>query len=457
VFPTVGVGYGDYQARVGYKLSPGERVSLLAFGSYDYLALVTDSVDGEVKQTLLDTDFHRADLRYDRELEGGGKAQAAVTLGIDQSRNVGVTSARDLKLGARGNLELPLSGERGTLRAGVDLSLDDYHVVPCTEVKATDRCAPGDDATDRAAFIEAFRELFPSRLDFTAGGYVETELRIGERSTLTPGLRVDYHHSMGQSDVAIDPKLTGRFAVTDYLALVPAVGVASQRPAFAPLPALVIGGLSGGLQRSLQSSFGAEVRLGPIEVVAAGFRQATFGLTDAIGTGRGTDLNTERFLNRTQGDTYGLELGAQGPLRRDMLFLVSYTLSRATRRSADGRTVPSAYDRTHVVQAALLYDLGGGWRAGLRHVFYTGFPADEVGEGRLPSEDPARVRPFYRLDARLSKRWAVGKKGWVSLALDVQNATLSQEVFDVRCTSKGCKPLTIGPVSIPALALEAGF
>ena len=57
----------------------------------------------------------------------------------------------------------------------------------------------------------------------------------------------------------------------------------------------------------------------------------------------------------------------------------------------------------------------------------------------------------------LSKRWSVGKSGWVSLVLDIQNATLSQEVFDVVCTTKGCTPRTIGPVSIPALALEAGF
>ena len=456
VFPTVGAGYGDYQARVGYRIAPGERVSVLTFGSYDYLALMEDSDEGEIKTTLLDTDFHRVDLRYDKELDGGGRVQGAVTLGLDRSRNVGVRSAEERKLGGRANLELPLPKVSGTLRAGVDLSLDDFTIVQCREVEVTDRCAPGDEP-GRSQLIEAYRRLFPSRLDFTVGGYVEGELRVGERSTITPGVRVDYHHSLGDSDVAIDPKLVGRFGVTDYLSLVPAVAVASQRPAFAPLPALVIGGIPGGLQRSLQTSFGAEMRFGPVEGVAAVFRQATFGLTDAIGTGRGSELDANRFLNRTQGDTYGLELGAQGPLRRDMVFLVSYTLSRSTRRSEDGRTIPSAYDRTHVVQAALLFDLGGGWKAGMRHVFYTGFPADEVGPGRVPAEDPPRVKPFYRLDARLSKRWAVGKKGWVSLVLDVQNATLSKEVFDVTCTAEGCTPVSIGPVSIPALALEAGF
>jgi len=456
IIPNVGVGYGDYQARIGYTIAPGERLSLLGFGSYDYLAVVEDTAAGKVKTTLLDADFHRAHLKYEKELDSGGRIVAAVTLGLDQSRNVGVKSARDYKLAGRATLEKLILDGRGMFRAGVDVAVDDFRVVQCEEVAATDRCSPGDEP-DREKLTDAFRRLFPSRTDFAAGGFVEAELKVAERSSIVPGLRVDYYRSLADSDIAIDPKLVGRFAVGEHVVLIPAVGVASQRPAFAPIPALVIGGIPGGLQRSLQTSFGVEGHLGPIEMVAAGFRHATFGLTDAIGTGRGSALDADRFLNRSTGDTYGLELGAQGPLRRDLAFLVSYTLSRATRRGADGRTVPSAYDRTHVAQVALLYDLGGGFRGGLRHVFYSGFPADEISEGRLPAEDPPRVKPFYRLDARLSKRWSVGKTGWVSLVLDIQNATLSQEVFDVSCTANGCEPRTIGPVSIPALALEAGF
>jgi hypothetical protein len=105
----------------------------------------------------------------------------------------------------------------------------------------------------------------------------------------------------------------------------------------------------------------------------------------------------------------------------------------------------------------LLYDLGRGWRAGVRHVFYSGFPADEAGPGREPSEHPDRVRPFYRLDVRLSKRWTLGKKAWVGLVFDLQNATLSKEIFDVTCEDGPCQPRTLGPITIPGMALEAGF
>ncbi len=451
--PSIAIQYGDYQARVAWRPTPGTRLSVLAFGARDYLAAALTS--GGSKDVLLNSDFHRTELRFERETDRGDKILAAVTLGLDRSRDIGVTSARDLKLGGRVSVTHPFGEQGGMLRAGLDAGLDRYDVTPHAE-----QCPPADKDATQAHLECAFKELFPSRLDFVVGGFVDAIVPLGGRSTLRPGLRVDHYTSLGNTAVAIDPKLVGKFAVGEHVHLVPAVAIASQPPGFAPLPALAIGGLPGGLQRSLQTSFGAEVRVGPIEGVTTVFRQATFNLTDAVGTGRGGGLDKERFLTRSLGDAYGLELGARGALRKDMFFVASYTLSRAT-RAMNGRTrggpIPSAYDRTHVAQVALLFDLGHNIRMGFRHVFYTGFPADEFSDTGTPKEHPDRVRPFYRLDARVSKRWKVGARGYLELALDLQNATLSKEVFDVKCSAKECTPRIIGPLTIPSLALEAGF
>lgn len=451
--PLVSLEYGDYQARATWRPSPGSKLSLLVFGARDYLAIAT-SGDAKDKEILLDSDFHRLDLRYERETSRGDQLTAGVTLGLDQSRNLGVRSARDFKVAARAIAlhHLDTAGENGVVvRGGLDATLDRYLVTPC----AGD--CPGDDAGGtKSQLDEAYRELFPSRIDLTLGAWAEATIPIGERSTLTPGLRVDHYTSLGNTAIAIDPRLVGRFGVGEHVHLVPAVAVASQPPGFAPLPALHIGGLPGGLQRSLQTSFGAEVKAGPVQGVASAFHHAIFNLNDPIGTERGGGFGADRFLTRSVGDAYGLELGARGALRRDMFFVLSYTLSRAT-RTRDGRTIPSAYDRTHVAQAALLFDLGRGVRAGFRHVLYSGFPADEIGPGRTPSEHPDRTRPFYRLDVRVSKRWKVGSRGYLELALDLQNATLSKEVFDVSCNDNGCTPRAIGPLTIPSLTLEAGF
>lgn len=450
IVPSVELAYADYHARATQRLGPEERFTVLTFGAYDYLASIDKEDGAEVTDVLLDSDFHRLDLRYDRHDASGARVRAALTLGLDQTRGIGVELAQAYRLGARISLSRPALAGRVLLRGGVDAAVDRYQVTPRPK-------PPGDEPPEgREQLDEAFPDLFRTRLDLALGAWADAHLVLGERSTLTPGVRVDHYTSLGKSALAVDPRLVGRFGVGNRVRLIPAIGLASQLPGLAPLPALQIGGIPGGLQRSLQSSFGVEASLLAVELTATVFRQATFGLSDPIGTGRGTNLNTERFLSRSLGDTYGLELGARGALRRDIFFLASYTLSRST-RARGATTVPSAYDRTHVANVALLYDLGHGLRAGIRHVFYTGFPADEASPGRAPREDPDRTRPFYRLDVRLSKRWALGARGYVGLVLDLQNATLTKEVFDVSCDDAGCVPETVGPVTVPGLAIEGGF
>lgn len=456
LLPNVDLSYADYQGRASFKLSEDSRISVLTFGSYDYLAAADFGSDVQETNVLLDTDFHRLDVRYEQDAQDGRKFLAAVTLGLDQSRGIGVIRARDYKVGARVKIQRPVASGRALLRAGLDAAVDVYDVTP-RPPRCPGGCPASDEEDDpRGQLDEAFADLFPSRTDLALGAWVDALIALDERSSITPGIRVDHYTSLGNTGLAIDPKLVGKFGIGERVRLIPAVGIASQLPGFAPLPALQIGGVRGGLQRSLQTSFGAEVSLFPIEIVGSVFRQATFNLTDPIGTNRGTTLGADRFLTRSLGDAYGLELGARGALRKNIFFLASYTLSRSTRRT-EGRVIPSAYDRTHVAHIALLYDLGNNWRAGIRHVLYTGFPADEVSEGREPSEHPDRVHPFYRFDVRLSKRWKLGQTGYVGLVFDLQNATLSKEVFDVSCDDNQCVPRELGPITIPGLALEGGF
>jgi hypothetical protein len=453
--------YADYQARASYRVGDRSRVSALAFGAFDYLATVTDTNGKKDKDVLLDSDFHRLDLRYDHDFESGGKLRAAVTLGLDRSRQVGVKSATDWKMSGRVFMTRPVGHGKALLRAGLDVAVDRYEIVqraPCifgADASTNDGCEDG----ALGQLDDAFRALFPSRWDVAVGAWADALVVLSDRATITPGIRVDHYQSLGNTAVAVDPKIVGRFGVGQRVKLIPAFGVASQLPGFAPLPALQIAGITGGLQRSLQSSFGAEVKLAPIPVEVSGsvFRQITFDLTDPIGTQRGTSLGAERFLSRSTGDAYGVEVSARGALRKNIFFVASYTLSRSERTSKTGVTVPSAVDRTHVAHLALLYDIGNGWRGGVRHVFYSGFPAVEAGAGDTSSANPDRVKPFYRLDVRLSKRWKVSKTGWVAFVFDFQNALLAKEVFDVTCERGICQPKSLGPITIPGLAVEAGF
>lgn len=453
---NVDFGYADYQARLTHRFTPRDKISFLTFGSWDKLAATTGDTDA--RDTLLDSDFHRFDLRYDHDFESGGKMQAALTFGIDRSRDVGVKSATNQKINGRVRFSKPIGHGKALLRGGIDIAVDHYDIdqnEPCPAGAAS--CL--DKPLALTQLEEAFRELFPSRWDFAAGAWADAFIVLNERSTITPGIRIDHYRSLGNDATAIDPKIVGRFGIGDRVKLIPAVGLASQLPGFAPLPALQIAGIAGGLQRSMQSSLGVEVKLSPIpvEVGASVFNQIMFNLTDPIGTDRGTTLGPERFLTRSRGNAYGLELNARGALRKDMLFVASYTLSRSTRTGESGIAIPAAVDRTHVAHVAILYEFNKHWRGGVRHVFYSGFPAEEAGTGRPPNPNPDRTRPFYRLDIRISRRWTMGKTGFLGLVFDLQNATLSKEVFDVTCSEGICQPRTLGPITIPGLALEGGF
>ncbi len=451
--PTIDIDYWDYQGRASIKTSRTGRFSVLAFGAYDYLA----SVEDDKRDVLLDSDFHRVDLRYDDQLPGGGTVRAATMLGLDRSRGAGVDSVQDWKVGARVIVEKPF-GKSVVVRGGVDAMIDVYEVEPGNAEECTTFvCESGPlGSTTEEELSEAFAVLFPDRIDLALSGWADMLIMLNKRSSITPGIRLDYYHSLGESEFAVDPRLVGRFGITDHFRLVPAVGLASQPAGFPPLPGLTIGGLPGGLQRAYQASFGGEGEIGPIDLRGGVFGQAIFNLTDAIGGERGGGFGADRFLNRSLGLAYGLEASARGALTRHIFFLASYTLSRTT-RSRLAVTVPSAYDRTHVAQVALLFDLGKNWKAGTRSLFYTGFPAEEVNPYRPRSEDPDRVKPFYRLDARLSKRWLFGDRAYVGLIFDMQNVTLAKEVFDVQCDPNGCTPREIGPIAIPTLAFEAGY
>ena len=450
------LGYWDYQARVSYHLTPRDELTVFAFGARDFLSQKNTKIDPETQvkteteQTLFNTTFHRLDLRYDHRFGGPeDHLRQAVTFGYDVTGFDKGAHVTDKILGARTELT-----RRATpavlLRAGLDLQLDVYD----------NNLAPtfGQDAP-------GFASLFPSGPQATVGVRGDAVIKVTPRLEVTPGVRVDFFTSKRAgaailTAVAVDPRLAARFAVTPALRIVTASGLASQTPSFIlPGPGFSLD-LTGGLQRSFQSSFGVEADL-PWDVtgIATVFHNAFFNMTDALGTnappGGSSDFPT-RFDARSLGSSTGLELTLRRRLTRRLGGFVSYTLSRS-KRYVGHSTIASAFDRTHVANAAMSCDLGRGYKAGTRLTFYTGYPiTSQVGD---QVQQTGRLPPFFRFDARAEKRWPIGKRGWLSLVLEIANAMLAKETLQEQCVSgtMSCKPVTIGPVTIPSIGLEGGF
>ncbi|MCA9627122.1 MAG: TonB-dependent receptor [Myxococcales bacterium] len=451
--PEALLRYWDYQARASYELTPDDRLTLFSFGAYDYLGEVQP--DGST-ETFFNTMFHRVDLRWDQRHSARATSRTALYVGLDRTQGEEGTFLRDRLAHLRYQLDYRES-ERATYSVGADFALDHY------DVRITDQ----EDRDD-------IGRLFPPRTDYAMGAFGQLEWRPEKWLTVTPGVRMDWYYSNGAYALAVEPRVSARYDVTERWRLIHALGVAHQPPAFViPLPGFQISGLEDGLQRSIQHSAGVEADL-PWEVTGSVtlFQNAFFNMTDALSR-RGRrdngsdedDNDAEELSQRALGHSYGVEVYVRRKLTKALGGFVSYTLSRSE-RSIDRESFPSGFDRTHVVNLALSLDLGKRWRAGARAVYYSGYPLSSDALAGVRAEHPERIPAFWRLDWRLEKRWRLGETGSWALVFEVVNTTLNKETIDVECDSpegvgvggpQDCREEVIGPVTIPSIGVEAFF
>jgi hypothetical protein len=312
------------------------------------------------------------------------------------------------------------------------------------------------------------------------------------RATVTGGVRS--HTTVP----AVDPRLSLRANLTPALTWVASVGVAHQYPALRvgelPAPVATASGFLPGssqLQRTLQLSQGLELRLpAELSLSITGFLSRSRGLTDLTtpclqiqpptsGPGEVPRSDDPYFCPSNApvaGHAHGLELSLRRSLSQRLSGWLSYTLSRSVKDShfitLDGTetiaTVPSDFDRTHLLNAVLSYDLGRRWRAGTRGVLYSGAPYSELaGNVPVPPYNNHRDPVFYRLDVRLEKRWQLGPDGFIAFVLEGQNVTLTREAnpLFLDCFGMGnaeggsnqCKHGKVGPLTIPSVGVEARF
>lgn len=469
--PSIDLEYWDYQARLTHVFTTGDSLRLFAFGSHDLFGS---------SDTALGTDFHRVDLSLVHPLRGGGSVLLGSYFGQDQTYDdANFGKMRDRVLGTRLSIAGPLSA-RVSGAFGSDVVVDQYAVLQGMVTGG----AGGGFLTDPSRYGSVLQE----RTDIAVGSFGQLTVSPEPAIRVRPGVRLDLYGSGSSTAYGVDPRILAEFDVARRLTLYNGVGVAHQPPAFAiPVPGYQVSGLQEGLQRSIQSSFGAGFAL-PAEVMsrATVFHNVFLNTTDPLGL---SNVPEDYDLDqRTQGRGYGVELSLKRSLTHRLGGFLAYTLSRSVR--AQGRFEgPTAYDRTHVANAAVSYRWRAGFRTGARAVFFSGRPPDTAvppappssSESPVPGLDPSdptiaeavddfekaidgkrttqrRTRPFWRLDFRAEKRWQLRRdQAFIALVLEVVNATLNREQFDLDCSPKGCRVESVGPITIPSLGVEAAL
>lgn len=428
--------YWDYQAQASYPIGRHDALSIVTFGGYDLFRAPQASVKSGAELT-----FHRVDLRWDRDLGAGSTLRVALTSGADRAAGADTTSSviKDESLRLRSELRHRLSAT-ATLNAGLDTRLDHY----------------GLEANRRSLDFPDYTRLFPTRVDTVQGGYVAFELEPAPGIHVAPGVRADMYTSQGTTAVGVDPRVSAQFDVSRKLRLEHSLGVAHQRPNFtAQVPGAQIADLSGGLQWALLWSSGFQLKL-PLDLLGSAtvFRSGYFNAIDPIGGGRDFTIDRTALDRRASISAAGLELHLSRPVTKRLGGFVSYTLSRSEHASGQDES-PSGFDRTHVVQTALSYEVGLGFRVGARAVVYSGVPELNL-EGSPHFVSSRRGAPFFRLDLRAEKRFRVGHHGYLGIIAEVLNATSTREVVRLDC-GEVCRERSAGPIVLPSVGIEAGF
>jgi hypothetical protein len=431
--------YWDYQGRISYDLDRSNRVTITSFGAFDkFESGNSENLYGGGLQ------FHRVDVREDYS-GTRTRARVAATFGSDRT-STAEGYIRTPSFNSRSYLEYQATREL-VLNVGHEAQVADYSLkVPST-----------------VAGFDVLRALFPTRRDLSAGVFAEASWTPFPLLTLTPGVRADSFRSGSYTQSSGDARFTAVITASRYVRAIQSIGTSHQPPGFVPqIPGAQIGTLKGGLQRSLQASSALAVDFATqLTATVTAFESRYANLVDPISQYRTFDLTTidpgALVNSRAQGKSYGIEVEIRRPMTNRLGGFIAYTFARSERVD-DGHSSLSGYDRPHVFQAALGYDLGRNWRAGTRLMAYSGLPARQQLRDQsyvYIYDGHKRAPAFYRLDARLEKRWPFSAKGYWAVVFEMLNATLSQEVTAYTCSaSSRCVSQVSGPVSIPSIGLE---
>lgn len=426
----VHLSYWDYQLRADRKIGAW-KLSLLLFGSADDLDYQPDQ--GFSNDYRLQ--FHRLSLRARRSL-AGGLLSVQLAAGFDHSRAPIVQDTYSIAASAEGvfpRIGYQRGGDGWELRLGGDGQAQWFS--PSTNV-------------DEAGVSDLARK----RMAVLLGAYASLAWQLGQRLTITPGLRWDSYTIGGSSDNHLDVRLAARLALDAQSWLQASAGSFSQAPSLGvQLPAAQDFGLSlYGLQTSWQGAVGVGTRhLAGAELELNGYLHR-YVLTDLRDpTLIRPDPLASDFLVRRDARSYGLEVMLRRPPGERLHGWISYTLSRSERVLGPGVIGPSDWDQRHIVNAVAGYRIAA-YMLGARAHYNSGRPVLVKGG---QTETFVRLPAFYQLDLR-AERHFLFETFTLDVYVEVVNATLTREVFGVTQDDSGAISTQSLRIVLPSLGVR---
>ncbi|MEM9489584.1 MAG: TonB-dependent receptor, partial [Myxococcota bacterium] len=257
---------------------------------------------------------------------------------------------------------------------------------------------------------------------------------VTERLRVIPGLRLDAYLLDGEVRTAADPRVVGRYQLSDKWLAKGYVGLFSQAPQAEGFDSQ-FGNPELSLERALHTGLGGEWKPSKLWTI-----DGEIYFIDRYDLALYTpdpelDFELGRIIplfSSGIGDTYGLELLIKREVSEKLYGWLSYTLSRSTvkTRPEDERR-PTFFDQRHVPNLVASYTFDAGWEIGGRFRLTSGSPTTPVIGATLDADasthNPVigaelsdRNPTFHQLDVRVEKTW-VFNYYTLGLYLDIQN------------------------------------
>jgi TonB family protein len=428
------LSYWDYQLRVDAG-NARNGWTVFVYGANDELDTRASATASLAPSLILG--FDRLDLR-DHRTKGGFEETSRLVLGYDHTFSSGtdfsVWSAEP-SLTARWT-----QSEKLTLDAGLSASLRDIQ-----------QGGSANAAAGGLAAITATLDKF-----YVGSAYLDALWRPTSRLLIRPGIRGDAYADGTTTATSADPRFTVRYRLLNRdLPEIPAgsddsavwlkgsAGIYHQPPRYVlPLPGLDMLPLKYGLQRSYQTSLGAEIPLryrfqfsveGFFNYMDPTMFDLSVNSSSVVTTPNATltpttivvpSSNGQEFIDRLTQPEIGRAYGAEFLLRRQsksgVFGWISYSLSRSERWQ-DAHWVPYDYDRTHLLNFVAGMPLPRNWDLGLRVQYQSGRPTTTTA-----GYNAGRDSGYWRVDLRVDKR-AVWHKWLLDYYVDITNVALQPE------------------------------
>ena len=409
-------------------------MTLFAFGSGDNLDQKNpDKTDygfvGEpqsIAPGLAKLMFHRAQLRWDGAV-ANGRFTVAVVGGLDDS-TVSLTSLFSLPVGSRMYTLAPRITERWSIWRWLDFEVG-------TDAESSVHGPPPWLHSQAVSGRKLRDGPVPQPRHSVVGAYTGVTLHAGDRLIIAPGFRYDGYFEQGTEQFAASPRISVRLRVGAHDWLKAAAGEFSQMPSLpVGVPGFESFGLATyGLQRSRQVSFGVESaledRLGLDLNLDTSIFYQRLHLSDLKNT-LIPDPEASDLLEMREGESYGLEVMIRRPMKHKLYGWLAYTLSRSL-RVVDGIIVPSDWDERHILNLVVGYRWPRNYSTSARFHYNSGRPYPLYDNKTGDVDYYIHLPAFPQLDLRCDKRF-IFDKFVMEAYLELVNATLSREVFDVK-------------------------